>query len=579
MTKTLDGKAPASLSDVFAGGRRLLLEAGALSMFANLLMLAGPLYMLQIFDRVLSSGSMETLLFLSLLTAFLFICMGLIETARDAIVSRAAAQFEQRLEPVIFNLSMDAARMGLYGAGQPARDAQQVRQFLASRATVGFLDSPWSPIFLLIIFLMHWLLGVVALTGLIVLLLLARLNERLSSGGVGGAQKGAGEAMSLLDDALANAPAVDAMGMREPLSARWRRRRLDSDATFTDATDRIGAVTAAAKSFRMLLQSAMLGAGAFLAVRNEVTPGVMIAASIIVGRALAPIEMITGQWRSVTLALNAYRRLRTFLSAQPASRQAVSLPKPSGALDVEALVVQPGPDAPPILKGISFSLSPGEMLGVIGPSAAGKSTLARAIVGASRRLRGAVRLDGVELEHWKPEDLGRFIGYLPQEFDLFEGSVAENISRFHENGTDEDMVRAAMAAGVHKMVSGLGEGYASQVGPRGRRLSVGQRQRIALARALYGEPMLVVLDEPDSNLDSEGDAALAMALKQLKARGATTIIIAHRPSATAFVDKLLVLDNGVVRAFGPRDEVLRGLEQRRVIPITAPTRTAGMDNG
>lgn len=545
-----------SLRNAQLAARSVLLRAGFFSLFVNLLMLTGPLYMLQIYDRVLSSRSFETLIVITLLTLALFAAMGMLDFVRSALLSRAGASFERQLQEVTFNSSMRAAIAAGALPERPLRDLRQIRQFVGSPALTAFFDAPMTPFFLLMVFLMHWLLGIVAVAGLLALLALAIINERWSRIGNETAQKLTLETDRLATATLRNAVAADAMGMRRGLRERWLTSSNAAVGNALIASDRIMGLTAISKATRLFLQSAILGTGAYLAIMQEVTPGVMIAASIITGRALAPVEVVTSQWRNYAQTISAYGRLKKFLSATQEVADRMQLPAPKGQLLLEKVYVQPVSAAKPIVKNVSFSLQPGEALGVIGPSAAGKSTLARAIVGVERVVSGEVRIDGAMLEQWDKDFLGKHIGYLPQDIELFFGSVAENISRFTAEATSEEVIAAAQAAGAHELILSLPDGYETNIGDFGRTLSAGQRQRIGLARALFRDPVLVVLDEPNSNLDADGDAALARAIRRLKERGATTVIVAHRPSAIAFVDKLLMLSEGEMKAFGDRDAVL-----------------------
>jgi PrtD family type I secretion system ABC transporter len=564
-----------AIAQAIKAGRTVARDAGIFSLFVNLLMLTGPLYMMQVCDRVLTSRSYETLAVITLLTVALFAAMALLDFARGALLARSAGAFEDRLKASAFDLALDATRTTSGASDQPLKDLRQIRQFVASPALTAVFDAPWTPFYLFIVFGMHWLLGIVSVAGLLVLVALAVFNERRSRQANEAAARAALEADRLATAALKNADAVDAMGMRGALKSRWEEKSDGATLHSLYAGDVIGAFGASSKAFRLFLQSAILGTGALLAIKGELSPGAMIAASIIAGRALAPIEIVTGQWRGFANAASAYRRLKAFFVNAPAPVERTSLPAPEGALTVERLVCQPAGAKKPVLKGASFAIAKGECVGVIGPSAAGKSTLARALVGVERRAAGEVRLDGAELAQWDRDALGRHIGYLPQEVELFAGTAAQNISRFREDATSEGVVAAAMAAGAHQMILKFPEGYDTDIGEGGRHLSAGQRQRLGLARALFGSPALVVLDEPNSNLDADGDAALANALSELKARGATVVIVAHRPSGVAFVDKLLLLVDGEVRAFGPRDEVLAQFAPKQIAQFKRPDAAHG----
>ena len=547
--------------------KKVLFQAGGFSFFVNILMLTGPLYMLQIYDRVLASGSHETLLVITVLTLGLFAAMALLDYVRSALLARGGEAFENTMKGLTFDLVLNASRRGASAADQPLRDLRQLRQFVGGQALTAVFDAPWTPFFLAIVFLMHPLLGFVAVGGLIVLLTLAFINERTSRMANEKASGMSSAADRHAVSAIRNVAAADAMGMRGALKKRWLEMSGQAANNSLIATDRIGGLTAASKATRLFLQSAILGTGAFLAISGEVTPGVMIAASIITGRALAPIEIVTGQWKAFAQATSAYKRFIAFVGAEIDPPQRTPLPDPSGAIAVEKAYCRPGGSKDPIIKNVSFELEAGEALGIVGPSAAGKSTLARALVGVENLIAGEIRLDRANIEHWDREALGRFVGYLPQEVELFAGTAAQNIARLSEEPDPQKIIAAAMAAGAHEMILQFPDGYDTEIGDRGRHLSAGQRQRLGLARALYGDPKLVVLDEPNANLDAEGDAALANAVKGLKARGATVIMIAHRPSAISFVDKILLLANGEARAFGPRDEILKQITPKQVTTI------------
>ena len=555
--------------------RKVLIQAGVFSFFVNLLMLTGPIYMLQMYDRVLSSRSVETLVVITGLTVVLFAAMGALDFARGALLSRSGAEFENRLKPLAFDFSMEASRQGATSTDQALKDLRQIRTFVGSSALTAVFDAPWTPIFLLVVFLMHWLLGLVALGGLFILLGLAIVNERSSRKANQKAQAIMLDSDRLAISSLRNAAAADAMGMRKVLRDRWASLGDSASSYAVSATDTIGGLTAASKATRLFLQSAILGTGALLAIRGEVTPGVMIAASIITGRALAPIEIVTGQWRNFALTNTAYQRLKKFIAAAPREEERTALPAPTGGITVERLYCQPSGAKTPVLKNASFKLEPGEALGIVGPSAAGKSTLARALVGVEPMRAGDIRLDGASLNQWDRDALGPYIGFLPQEIELFAGTAAQNICRFSENPDSEAIIAAAKAAGAHEMILSFADGYDTEIGERGSHISAGQRQRLGLARALYGDPKIVVLDEPNANLDAEGDAALAKAVQDVKKRGATIIIVAHRPSAIAFVDKLLLLMDGEVREFGPRDDVLAKIAPNQVAAFRKPAQQGG----
>lgn len=565
-------KAEPKIAAALNAAKRFLMVAGGLSFFVNLLMLTGPLYMLQIYDRVIGSRSYETLAVITILTFALFAGMAVLDFIRGALLARAGETFEKELQDTVFDLSMDAGRAGAKSPDMPIKDLRQIRQFVASPALTAVFDAPWAPFFLLLVFMMHWLLGVVATIGLIVLLGLAIANERLSRKATASALTMTGGADQIAFSSIRNAAAADAMGMRERLLKKWRDQTESASGDSLLASDSIGGLTAATKASRLFLQSAILGTGALLAIQGQVTPGVMIAASIIAGRALAPVETVTSHWRQFALTGVSFKRLRGFVAIAREKTPRTELPAPQGALSVDKLICRPGAAQKPVLKNVSFDLAPGEAVGVIGPSAAGKSTLVRALVGVEAALSGEVRLDGANIAHWDQTALGAFLGFLPQEVELFNGTIAQNIGRFHEQIDDSAVVAAAKAAGAHEMILSLPDGYETDIGDGGRHLSAGQRQRVGLARALYGDPKLIVLDEPNSNLDSDGEAALVRAMKDAKERGATIVIVAHRTTAIGSVDKLLLLVDGEVRAFGPRDEVLKKMAPRQVASFDAGAR-------
>lgn len=537
--------------------RPLLVRAAAFSAAVNLLMLTGPIYMLQLYDRVLASRSMPTLAVLTLLIVGLYAAMGFLDFIRTAIVSRAASRFDAKLNEAAFNASVEGARHSAGQAGDsPLKDLRTIRQAVGSSAITTFFDAPFAPFYLLLVFMLHWALGLTALIGAGLLITLAIFNERSSRAAMKSALESGTASDAAIGAILRNASAADAMGMRGALKSIWLSHASKAQLSNADAGDLINSYGAATKAGRMFLQSLILGVGAVLVINQQTTPGVMIAASIITGRALAPVEQAIGQWRIIGAAIAAWKRLEKFLASAPKQADKITLPAPTGLLKLDRVYVQPALAKKPIVKNVSLEVKPGEALGIVGPSGAGKSTLARAMVGVERVIAGEVRLDGADLLTWPRDDVGRFIGYLPQEAELFSGTVAKNIARFDETAKDEEIVAAAKAAGAMELILGLPDGFETDVGERGQRLSVGQRQRIGLARALFRDPVVVVLDEPNSNLDSEGDIALSNAILAAKQRGASIVIVAHRPSAIAHVDRLLMLVDGEPRAYGPRDEVL-----------------------
>lgn len=539
--------------------RRLLWAVFVFSVFANLLLLTGPLYMLQIYDRVLGSRSEATLIALTLLIVFLFLVMGMLDLARARLMARVGARFQEALDLRVFAAAL--RRIGLAPGDAAAvvaqRDLEAVQRLWASNVLTAIFDIPWALVFVAAIFTFHPVLGWAAVVGALVLVGVTLLNQAMTRGPVNRANSAALQADLMSDQIKAEAEAVQALGMTGAVFGRWQRARHAALALGIDASDRAGTFAAATRTFRLFLQSAMLGLGAYLVLQDALTGGAMIAASILLGRALSPIEQAIGQWSLVTRAQEASRRLSDLLSRIPPEPERTALPRPRAILEVQGLSVVPPGESLPVLRGITFRLEPGQALGVIGPSGAGKSTLARALIGSWRPAQGTVRLDGATLDQYDPDVLGGLIGYLPQRITLFEGTIAENISRLAPLRDDAAIVAAAQMAAAHEMILRLPGGYDTRVSAIGGRLSGGQIQRIGLARALYGDPVLLVLDEPNSNLDNDGSVALNLAIRAMKDKGRAVLIMAHRPAAIQECDLLLVLEEGQRRAFGPRDAVLR----------------------
>ncbi|AUX78429.1 protease secretion system ABC transporter ATP-binding protein PrtD (plasmid) [Sinorhizobium fredii] len=546
--------------------RKAFVGVAALSAVTNLLMLTGPLFMMQVYDRVLASRSVPTLVALSILAIGLYLFLGLLEVIRSRILTQIGQRLEEQLGGPTFDtvLKLPLRMSKKEAISQPLRDLDQVRQFMSGQGPIAMCDMPWLPIYLAILFLFHAYLGWLAVAGALVLIALTLLSEvtlrqpmqRLSQLG--------GSRSEFIEAGRRNAEALQAMGMSGAYAARWHAMNgdyLDEQRRTSDATS---GFAAASKIFRLALQSAVLALGAWLAIYQLASPGAMIAASILTSRALAPIEQAVAQWRGFVNARQARRRLESVLDKFADSRQPMPLPAPRRTLDVAGLVVAaPGSNAA-IVREVSFKLAAGQGVGVIGPSGSGKSTLARALVGVWSAARGTIRLDGAELSQWEHEALGPSIGYLPQGVELFDGTIAENISRFAREADPTAIIEAAEQAGVHQLILSMPEGYDTRIGTAGAVLSAGQRQRIGLARALYGKPFLLVLDEPNASLDADGEAALTNAILSARKAGAIVVVIAHRPNALAAVDQVLVLAEGRAVAFGPRDEVLRKTTVRAV---------------
>ena len=534
-----------------------LAMTGLFSLVINLLMLTSPLYMMQVYDRVLSSHSQDTLIALSVLVVGLLVVMGILEMIRSRILVRIGGRIERRLDARIFESLVSKAVRGNDGNDdQPLRDLRSLREFLSGPGPFAFFDSPWVPIYIGVIYLLHPILALVATVGALFLFCVALLNDLWTRRPLGESGERYAEGSVLANAGQRNAEALRAMGMLGGLRRRWLMRQREGLRHQAKASDRAGLLTATSKTARLILQAAILGFGAALVIQEAITPGAMIAASIILGRALAPVEQAIGQWRGFTNARSAYGRLSCLLDENPMAEQRMPLPHASTLLEVEHVHAGPPEARRPVVSGVNFSLSAGEALAVIGPSAAGKSTLARLVVGVWPPQRGHIRLDGVALEQWDLADLGKQIGYLPQDVELFDGTVAENIARLDEDADPDAVVAAAKLAGCHGMILDLPDGDNTVIGEGGSKLSGGQRQRLGLARAAFGEPFLVVLDEPNANLDADGDRALADAIHDMKRRGQIVVLMAHRPSAIQAADKLLVLRDGRQQAFGPKEEVL-----------------------
>ena len=563
MTGMTDGEMFAHLKT----HRSNLWRAAWLGVVAGLLVLAPSVYMLEVYDRVVQSRNHWTLLMLTLAVVMAYAVMELLEYLRSEILREAGHGMDETLSPRLFGLMFEAnLRKHPGGTIQPLNDWRLVREFIHSPFVLAVMEAPVAVIYLVLVYAINPLLGWFTILGAIVQVGIAWLTERSTQQPLSAANRSAIAAQQYVDGSLRNAEVIEAMGMLRNIHARWnglQRRFLGQQ---TEASLAAGSLQAASKMVQQVLGSALLGLGAWLTLKNELNGGgaMMVVASIIGARVLAPLVQMVAQWRQAVNAREAWTRLDHLLSTFPPENPAMTLPAPRGVLTVEQLVagapIVPGRPPIPILRGVQFTLQPGELLAVIGPSAAGKSTLARLLLGLWPAISGKVRLDGADVQTWNKTELGPHLGYLPQGVELFEGSIAENIGRFGVQ--DRSAVQgAAMAVGLHEFISGLPKGYDTPVGRDGAMLSGGQRQRVALARALYGRPALVVLDEPHSNLDEAGDAALAVALQSLKARGATVVVMTHRSSILSVTDKILLLNDGVQQAFGPRDEVLAALQK------------------
>ena len=562
--------------DALKACRSAVVGVAVFSGIINFLMLTGSIYMLQIYDRVLSSRSISTLVGISLIVLAAYMLQGSLDTIRSKMLARVGARFDELLSPRIFDL---VTTLPLKGAKQsdsmqPIRDLDQIRGFLSGMGPTALFDMPFMPIFFACCFLIHPWQGWLAVCGGIVIIGLTLLTEAKSRGPIADLNRSIGDRHVIADTSRRNAEAVRALGMRGFLARRFAAVNTKHVADGLRASNAASGIGVAAKVFRMVLQSSALGLGAYLVIQGEMTGGSMIAASILMSRALAPIEVAVANWKGFISARQGYRRLEHILSVIPAQDPRLSLPAPTSTLMLQEIYVGPPGAQLPIVQGVAFQMQAGQGLGLIGPSASGKSTLARALVGVWPTLRGEVRLDGATLDQWEPDALGRHIGYLPQDVELFDGTVAENIARFEPDASAEAVIAAAKTAGAHDMILQLPEGYDSRIGESGAVLSGGQRQRVALARALYGDPFLVVLDEPNASLDGAGDEALNQAILSVRKRGGVVIVITHRPAALSQVDLVAIMDSGRLKNIGPRDEVLQSVMKRNIAPapVQAPAR-------
>ncbi|MDD2108838.1 type I secretion system permease/ATPase [Pseudomonas asiatica] len=554
------------LADVLFRLRRSFFALAAFSGVINVMMLTPAIYMLQVYDRALVSRNVTTLIMLTLLVIGLFMLMSALEMVRTRVLIRVGNFLDMDLNRRIFSAAFERnlSRTG----GNPAQalqDLAQVRQFLTGNGLFAFFDAPWTPIYLLVCYLVHPLLGLVTLIGSLILVGLAYLTEKATQKPLAEANQAAMSSASYANNNLRNAEVIEAMGMLPAIGKRWYQGHLRILQMQTLASDRAAMISSTGRFVRITLQSVILGAGALLAIEGKITPGMMIACSILTGRALAPVEQVIAAWKQLLGCRSAWGRLNDLLHDYPQRPPSMSLQRPMGMLAVENVIAGAPGTNNNIVRGVSFSLVPGESLGIIGPSASGKSTLARLLVGVWPTQAGKVRLDGADIFTWNKAELGPWLGYLPQDVELFEGTIAENIARFAEVDS-EAVIRAARSSGVHDMILRFPQGYDTRLAADGSPLSGGQKQRIALARALYGEPNLVVLDEPNANLDDVGEKALVDALAELKARGATVILISHRPNVLCAVDKVLMLRDGAVHMLGSRDEVFAALRKASVIP-------------
>jgi ATP-binding cassette subfamily C protein len=562
----VSGVRRSELGDALRACRGAFIGVGLMSCIINLLYLTGSIFMLEVYDRVLPSRSVPTLVGLVIIAAGLYLAQGFLDMIRGRILGRIGTSLDEALNSRVFDTVVRLPlTIGARGEGlQPLRDLDNIRSFLGGMGPSAFFDLPWLPLYLAICFAFHVMLGVTALVGAIILVSLTVVTEYMSREPAREAIGLAARRNDLASASRRNAEVMVAMGMAGRLGKRWSETNAKYLAGNQNASDITGGLGAIAKVLRMMLQSAVLGVGAYLVIHQEATAGIIIAGSILSARALAPVDLAIAHWKSFVAARQSWHRLNRLLEQMPQRGIPTQLQTPTSRVSVEAVsMVAPG-DQRPIIHDVTFALTAGQGLGVIGPSGSGKSSLIRALVGVWTPVRGKVRLDGAALDQWSPDMLGRHIGYLPQDVELFTGTVAQNISRFDPEARSDDIIAAAKEAGVHEMIIKMRDGYNTEVGEQGSALSAGQAQRVALARALYGDPFLIVLDEPNSNLDTEGDEALTRAVRAARERGAVVVVVAHRPIGIEGVDQILVLKDGRMQAFGPKEQVLAQVLQPRV---------------
>lgn len=571
MSNTRNKKSTKSeLKSALSKSKSAFIFIGIFSMFINLLALTSPLYMLQLYDRVVTSRSEDTLLMLTLLVVVLFLTSGVLSIIRSRVLVRISNKVDSLLSSRVFDsLFILANKEPGKASSAPLNDLTKIRQFMSGSGAFAFFDAPWMPIYIFVLYMFHPLFGHFAIFAGIVLFIIALINQASTKKYLAEASKFSSQSGMYVNSNIRNAEVIHAMGMGENIKKRWHENHINYLLAQTKASDKSGFWSNMSKTLRMLFQSLALGLGGYLSITGEITPGMMIAGSIIMGRALAPLDILIGSWSQFLGAKEAYGKVDELLEAFPEKEKSMELPDPEGRLSLEQIYVIPPKAKLPSIKALSFNVEKGDVVGVIGPSASGKSSLARAILGLWPLKAGKVRLDGADISQWDRNNLGKFIGYLPQDIELFTGTVSENIGRFNEVDATK-VVEAAKLAGVHELVLKLPDGYDTVIGSGGSSLSGGQRQRIGLARALYGNPALVVLDEPNSNLDDLGEQALLQAIIHLRKRGTTVILITHKASILQVTTKVALLQDGSLKMYGPTAEVLAKLSGKKPQPAQKP---------
>ena len=549
------------LKEAIFASKKSFMIVGFFSLFINLLMLVPPLYMLQLYDRVLTSRSEGTLYMLTGIVIILFITMALLEIVRSKILVKVGNKIDGLLSQRIFSSLFELAnKQPGKATSLPLSDLTSVRQFMTGNGLFAFFDAPWIPIYIGVLFMFHPMFGYFAIFAAIVLVILTIINEYSTKDKLLEANVMNRNSTVYVDSNLRNAEVVNAMGMKENIQSVWQEKYYSFLNAQNEASNKAGVLSNVSKSLRMLFQSLMLGLGGYLAIQDEVSAGMMIAGSIIMGRALAPLDLMINSWKGFNAARTSYGRLDELLENFPENKEYMELPDPDGEILLEGVVVVPPGAKQPSIKGISMLINKGDVVGIIGPSAAGKSSLARVILGLWPLIQGKVRLDKADIYQWDKVSLGKHIGYLPQDIELFEGTISQNIARFAEVDATK-VVEASKRAGIHEMILRLEDGYDTMIGTAGGSLSGGQRQRIGFARAIYDNPVLVVLDEPNSNLDDQGEMALVQAIKSLKDLGTTIVIITHRPSILQVTNKLAVIKQGVLEGYGNTNEILAKMSE------------------
>ncbi|MEO1953363.1 MAG: type I secretion system permease/ATPase [Campylobacterales bacterium] len=553
--------ARSELKEAILASKKSFIIVGVFSLFINLLMLVPSIYMLQLYDRVMTSRSEDTLIMLTSIVLVLFVTMALLDIVRSRMLVKIGNKLDSLLSQRVFNTLFELANKHPGKASSmPLNDLTQVRQFMTGNGIFAFFDTPWIPIYVALLFMFHPVLGYFSIFAAIVLVSLTIFNEYSTKTKLAEANKLNRASTAFVDANLRNAEIINAMGMRSNIREKWKEKYYGFLNAQNEASSKAGVFSNVSKVTRMMFQSLILGLGGYLAIHNEISSGMLIAGSILMGRALAPLDLLINSWKGFSSARTSYARLEKLLEDFPKDKEYMELPAPQGEIILEGVVVIPPGAKQPSIKGISMKINKGDVVGIIGPSAAGKSSLARAILGLWPLVQGKVRLDKADIHQWDKELLGKYIGYLPQDIELFEGTISQNIARFNEVDSKK-VVEAAQKAGVHEMILRLPEGYDTRIGVGGATLSGGQRQRIGFARAIYDNPVLVLLDEPNSNLDDQGEASLVRAIKLLKESKTTVILITHRPNILQVTNKLAVVKNGTLELYGETNQVLAKIAQ------------------